>query len=398
MWSDDYGRDDDRNRRGGRSGDRRDRRDRDNDPNDQQWQSRSEDRGYGRDPGYQGPQWNPIYGNQSRSGGGGAGRREDGNPQFGQSGYGRRGFGPRGSGESQRSLGERDDPYQRYSPPQYPDSRDGGESFSNPYDRERQGEPGSIWGGADSRYTGGQGGYGAYTGGHSAYYRDDSPRGFRNAEYRGNSAGGEWQWSDERGGDSRNDYRHLNSGEGYRSQAWPESQGQYGRGWYSDPSRQPGPHQGRGPKGWKRSDDRIKEDINEQLSRHPHVDASDIEVKVEQGEVTLSGTVDDRYAKRMAEDAAEQVYGVTDVQNQIRVSRGGGDRTRSHDSWTSAGDRDVSRPPEREGRAPTDVSSESRSRMRGPTTGSAASGSTSAHTGAGGRDSTSTAGGSSGNT
>ncbi len=80
-------------------------------------------------------------------------------------------------------------------------------------------------------------------------------------------------------------------------------------------------HAGRGPKGWKRPDDRIREDLSEQLERHPGIDASEIEVQVSQGEVTLTGTVSDRHAKRMAEDVAEHVSGVRDVQNQIRVQR-----------------------------------------------------------------------------
>lgn len=83
-------------------------------------------------------------------------------------------------------------------------------------------------------------------------------------------------------------------------------------------------HVGRGPKGWTRSDDRIREDVNEQLERHPQIDASEIEVKVEKGEVTLTGTIDNRRSKHLAEDLAEQVSGVQDVHNQIRVKREGG--------------------------------------------------------------------------
>jgi hypothetical protein len=83
-----------------------------------------------------------------------------------------------------------------------------------------------------------------------------------------------------------------------------------------------GRHAGRGPKGWQRSDDRIREDVNERLTDHPHIDASEIEVQVQNGEVTLSGTVEDRHAKRLAEDIADSVSGVRDVHNQIRVHQG----------------------------------------------------------------------------
>jgi osmotically-inducible protein OsmY len=79
---------------------------------------------------------------------------------------------------------------------------------------------------------------------------------------------------------------------------------------------------GRGPKGWQRSDDRIREDINERLTEDPEIDAGEIEVTVKGAEVTLTGTVDDRHAKRRAEDIAEGVSGVREVHNQIRVQQG----------------------------------------------------------------------------
>jgi hypothetical protein len=76
---------------------------------------------------------------------------------------------------------------------------------------------------------------------------------------------------------------------------------------------------GIGPKGYKRSDDRVKDDVSERLEDHPRVDASNIEIQVRDGEVTLTGTVPDRNSKRIAEDVTEQVRGVKDVHNQIRV-------------------------------------------------------------------------------
>jgi osmotically-inducible protein OsmY len=79
---------------------------------------------------------------------------------------------------------------------------------------------------------------------------------------------------------------------------------------------------GKGPKGYQRSDERIQEDINDRLSDDDSVDASDIEVKVEKGEVTLSGKVSDRNAKRRAEDVVEMISGVKNVENRIRVSEG----------------------------------------------------------------------------
>ncbi len=78
---------------------------------------------------------------------------------------------------------------------------------------------------------------------------------------------------------------------------------------------------GKGPKGYKRSDERIKEDLSEQLTQHGQIDASEIEVHVQDGMVTLTGTVNNRQAKRLAEDLAESLSGVQDVNNQIRVMR-----------------------------------------------------------------------------
>lgn len=92
----------------------------------------------------------------------------------------------------------------------------------------------------------------------------------------------------------------------------------------TDGDDSPGEHKGRGPKGYRRSDDRIREDINDRLTDDGRLDATHVEVQVVEGEVTLSGTVDSREAKRRAEDIAERVTGVGDVQNNLRINRGGG--------------------------------------------------------------------------
>lgn len=88
-------------------------------------------------------------------------------------------------------------------------------------------------------------------------------------------------------------------------------------------------HRGKGPKDYRRSDDRIREDVSDKLADDDRVDASEIEVKVSNAEVTLTGTVDSREAKRRAEDVAEQVSGVQHVQNNIRVNRDGASSSRS---------------------------------------------------------------------
>lgn len=78
-------------------------------------------------------------------------------------------------------------------------------------------------------------------------------------------------------------------------------------------------YRGRGPSGYQRSDERIKEQVNDALEDDDRVDASDITVQLQNGEVTLSGTVKDRHQKRAAEDCVERVRGVKDVHNQLRV-------------------------------------------------------------------------------
>ncbi len=88
-------------------------------------------------------------------------------------------------------------------------------------------------------------------------------------------------------------------------------------------SRRDGEHRGRGPKGYKRSDDRIKEDVNDRLTDNGFLNASNIEVELDNGDVILTGTVDSRYEKRLAEDIAEDVSGVSNVENRLRVKAGG---------------------------------------------------------------------------
>ncbi len=105
-----------------------------------------------------------------------------------------------------------------------------------------------------------------------------------------------------------------------------------------DRLRSEGEHRGRGPSGYRRSDERIREDVNDRLSDDSWIDASHIEVQVSNGEVTLNGTVHDRRDKRHAEDLAERVSGVSHVQNNLRVkSPTGGLQTSSSGQPQGAG-------------------------------------------------------------
>jgi osmotically-inducible protein OsmY len=85
-----------------------------------------------------------------------------------------------------------------------------------------------------------------------------------------------------------------------------------------------GGHRGKGPSGYTRSDERIREDVNDALTEDDFVDASNVEVEVKQGEVTLTGTVPERRMKRLAEDCIERVAGIKDVNNHIRTRTNSG--------------------------------------------------------------------------
>jgi osmotically-inducible protein OsmY len=81
------------------------------------------------------------------------------------------------------------------------------------------------------------------------------------------------------------------------------------------------PFVGRGPKDYRRSDDRVREEVCDCMTDDPMLDASEITVQVSDGVVMLNGSVTSREQKRRAEDVAERISGVKDVANQLRVSR-----------------------------------------------------------------------------
>ncbi|RZK03178.1 MAG: BON domain-containing protein [Novosphingobium sp.] len=94
--------------------------------------------------------------------------------------------------------------------------------------------------------------------------------------------------------------------------------------WFGDEDaarRRDEDHRGHGPKDYTRSDERIREDANDRLTEDWRVDASNVTVTVEKGEITLNGTVASREAKRRAEDVVDNVSGVKHVQNNLRVAQ-----------------------------------------------------------------------------
>ncbi len=104
------------------------------------------------------------------------------------------------------------------------------------------------------------------------------------------------------------DFRYYNAEEGYNGA--PE---------YEPNPTAVGPYTGRGPRGYQRSDERLRNEVVQKLTQHGQLDARGIEVQVNQGEVTLTGEVDNRQAKRLAEDLADSVPGVVDVHNRLSI-------------------------------------------------------------------------------
>lgn len=82
-----------------------------------------------------------------------------------------------------------------------------------------------------------------------------------------------------------------------------------------------GPHYGKGPRGYKRSDARILEEVCEAIADQGHIDATAVEVGVVEGLVTLRGTVEQRRDKKGLEHLVELIRGVEEIQNDIRLER-----------------------------------------------------------------------------
>lgn len=76
---------------------------------------------------------------------------------------------------------------------------------------------------------------------------------------------------------------------------------------------------GIGPLNYQRSDLKITDDVSDALYRCPDVDASDIEVNVKAGIVTLTGTVETRVEKKIAELQVEPIPGVVDIENLLVI-------------------------------------------------------------------------------
>lgn len=108
--------------------------------------------------------------------------------------------------------------------------------------------------------------------------------------------------------------------------------GDVGSGAYGRPRGRPGEDfRGRGPKNYVRTDERLRDDIAERLTADPHIDASDIDITVQEGRVTLTGTVDRRQTRYRVEDLVDRCHGVREIDNRLGIgpaqTSGSGDAT-----------------------------------------------------------------------
>jgi len=110
--------------------------------------------------------------------------------------------------------------------------------------------------------------------------------------------------------------RKLRAREPYRGQSG------YGEGGYYNQIETwkiSGPHTGKGPRGYHHSDAHLLEEICDRLMQHGQLDARQIQVQVEDGQVTLEGHVHNRHARHIAEETAALVPGVIDVHNHLHI-------------------------------------------------------------------------------
>ncbi|MCI3207849.1 MULTISPECIES: BON domain-containing protein [Pandoraea] len=97
-----------------------------------------------------------------------------------------------------------------------------------------------------------------------------------------------------------------------------------------------------GPKGYSRTDERIREDVCERLCMAHQLEVQEVSVQVKDGHVELQGHVPQRWMKHVIEDVAEQCFGVQDVENRIRTQSSGSQGDHPHGgtgSGTSASHR-----------------------------------------------------------
>lgn len=166
---------------------------------------------------------------------------------------------------------------------------------------------------------------------HSAYGESESPRYFGTGA-QGHGGGPSFTGGTYGTADWRSDAPYFDEVGFNRPQQRQVGSGQsafYGRG--RQQRRYP-----QGPKGYTRSDERIREDISERLMQAYDIDCSEVTVQVQGGKVVLDGTVPSRHMKHAIEDIADGAPGVQDVDNRIRVTSSGSRWGTSQDAGSVA--------------------------------------------------------------
>lgn len=155
---------------------------------------------------------------------------------------------------------------------------------------------------------------------HSGYQRTIIPdwMGYPRSDYSRYDPYGEEKWSPER--------KSIHALEGAGRKGWDQEQNRAYGSVYGNRAGQSQPdemrnHKGKGPRNYRRSDERIQEDIHDRLARDWSLDTSDIEVNVKEGVVHLEGSVKERSVKYRIEDITESIAGVKDIENKIRIAR-----------------------------------------------------------------------------
>ena len=239
---------------------------------------------------------------------------------------GERSFQPRDEGGRGRVFGERESGID-YTGPRYGAGGYYGYGAGRPYDYGRDHRGGRFYG-DDGRqpiyqeeyapYSITRGGAAPYSSNRSRYSADRHGEDRRSEEHAYRVAYGEHHPDHKGHYEDRDDRLDRDDREGRNF--WERASDRVAS-WFEgdDDRRERGGHRGRGPSGYKRTDERISDEVHERLTDDPWLDASGISVAVSGGEVTLSGTVVEREAKHRAERLIEDMSGVTHVQNNLRV-------------------------------------------------------------------------------
>jgi hypothetical protein len=118
--------------------------------------------------------------------------------------------------------------------------------------------------------------------------------------------------------EDRDDHRERDWPQPARSQGGSSGIGGFAHDRRAAAERQPG--SGRPPRAYRRSDERIRDDVYDRLMAQDWIDAADVLVTVADGEITLAGTVPSRQDKRDVEELADSVLGVREIHNQLRLA------------------------------------------------------------------------------